>query len=122
MQRISVKNGWVEFREPEDVPERLRRHVVTMAPAASKVVTIKDGEALVGDLDESGMDFLFEFNDAIAMCLITAWSWSDPVSLDSLRELPGSVYDEIIRYCSPLMPRLMPDFGVDPDPKAPIGN
>lgn len=112
MQRITVQGGWVEFREPEDVPERLRRKVITMAPSASRVVSVKDGEPVVEDLDQNGMDFLFGFNDAIALCLITAWAWPQPVSLEGLQDLPGNVYDEIIRYCQPLVARLMPNFGV----------
>lgn len=119
MHRLTVHGGWVEFREPEEVPERLRRRVVMLAPGASKVVRVEDDASVVGELDQDGMDFLFEFNDAVALCLVSQWSWPHKVSREGLQELPGNVYDEIIRYSSPMVPRLMPNFSVDPDPKAP---
>lgn len=120
MYRLTVPGGWVEFREPEEVPERLRRRVVTLAPSASKVVRVENDEPVVNDLDDAGMDFLFEFNDAVALCLVSNWSWPHKVCREGLQELPGNVYDAIVQYCSPLVPRLMPNFAVDPDPKAPI--
>jgi hypothetical protein len=39
-----------------------------------------------------------------------------------LHELPGSAYDKIVAHGQSLVSRLLPNFSVDPDPKALIGN
>jgi len=116
MQRVTVHGGWVDYREPEDVPERLRRRVTMLASQAPSVAArVGSGET---DIDENDMSFLLGFNDAVAMCLIMGWSWEQPISVEGLQDLPGRVYDEIVKYCQVLVPRLLPSFAVDTDPKA----
>lgn len=113
MQRVTVTGGWVEYREPEDVPERLRRRVTMLASQAPAQAANQES-----NLTESDMEFFMAFNDAVALCLVVAWSWDEPVSLDGLQNLPGRVYDEIVKYTQGLMDRLLPSFAVDPNPKA----
>lgn len=120
MNRVTIAGGWVEYREPEDVPERLRREVTRLSTRGAKFADLTEVDA--GEMDEDmlqGMtDFMSAFNDAVAIALISNWSFEFPVALDSLLDLPASAYDEIVRHCTPLATRLMPKFGVDPDPKA----
>jgi len=117
MQRVTVHGGWVDYREPEDVPERLRRRVTMLASQAPSVT------ARVGDdgtnIGENDMEFLLSFNDAVVMCLVEAWAWDEPITIEGLQNLPGRVYDEIVKYCQTMVSRLLPSFAVDVDPKAP---
>lgn len=123
MKRVTVPGGWVDYREPEDVPERLRRRVITMSGRAGTVATrlsAVSAEEAAAEVSEEDMRFLLDFNDAIAVCLVMGWSWSDiPVTVDGLLDLPAVVYDEITRYSQGQVTRLLPNFAVDPDPKAP---
>ena len=117
MQRVTVQGGWVDFRDPEDVPERLRRRVTMLAAQAPSITAglSDDGSNVTAD----DMEFLLAFNDAVAICLVQGWAWDQPISIEGLQDLPGRVYDEIVKYCQGLVPRLLPSFAVDADPKAP---
>jgi len=118
MNRVSVPGGWVDFREPEEVPEKLRRRVMILGTQAQGVNERVNEENV--DIAENDMLFLFGFNDAVAICLVARWSWEDiPVTVEGLVELPGAVYDAIINYGKTKVTRLIPNQGVDPDPKAP---
>lgn len=123
MQRVSLPGGWVDFREPEDVPERLRRRVTTMASKAASLASVlqtkSDEEAAEAVND---LEFLLEFNDAVAICLVMGWSWDVPVTADGLLDLPAAAYDNIVKHGQAHMSRLLPNFSVDPDPKAPTEN
>jgi hypothetical protein len=127
--RIDITGGWIEYRDPEDVPERLRRKVVNMSGTATKLagrlmnLDLEDPSSFEGvEITADDMEFLSSFNDAVAMCLVVAWSFDQPVTEEGLVELPKSVYDRIVGYCRDKVPALMPSFGVDPDPKAPTGS
>lgn len=122
MKRESVVGGWVDFREPEDVPERLRRRVTTMSGRAAKIAGRLEGDDVVDKVEEEDLTFLLEFNDAVAICLVMGWSWDYPVTTEGLMELPASAYDHIARYGQSMVNRLLPNFGVDPDPKATTEN
>lgn len=116
MKRENVNGGWIDFREPEDVPERLRRRVTTMSGRAAKIANNLEGETDYVDTED--LQFLLEFNDAISICLVMGWSWDVPVDVTGLLELPASVYDFIVRHGQSNVSRLLPNFQVDPDPKA----
>lgn len=115
MQRVTIHGGWVDYREPEDVPERLRRRVTMLAAQAPSVSNRINDDGV----DENDMGFLLSFNDAVAMCLVEAWAWDEPVTVEGLQNLPGRVYDEIVKHCQTMVSRLLPSFAVDVDPKAP---
>lgn len=113
MQRLNVPGGWIDVREPEAVPERLRRNVVMLATAGQGLTT--DGESFSPD----DMAFVNQFNDAVAICLVAQWSWTDvPVSIEGLLELPIRAYEAIVQHGQKQVAALMPNFSVDPDPKA----
>lgn len=116
MQRLTVPGGWVDVREPEDVPERLRRRVTTMSGQAASVA----GRLSDDDTPEaSDVEFVLGFNDAICMCLVMGWSWDFPVSSDGLLDLPGPAYDALVKHAQSQLGRLIPSFAVDPNPKVP---
>ena len=121
MKRENISGGWVDFREPEDVPERLRRRVTTMSSRAAKVAGKFEGDEPT-EVDEAELQFLLEFNDAVSICLVMGWSFDAPVTIEGLLELPASAYDFIVRHGQANIARLLPNFQVDPDPKAPTEN
>lgn len=120
MKRENVNGGWVDFREPEDVPERLRRRVTTMSGRAAQIAGRLEGEAT--QVEQADLEFLLEFNDAISICLVMGWSYDTPVDIGGLLELPAHTYDFIVRHGQANIARLLPNFQVDPDPKAPTDN
>ena len=129
MNRITVPGGWIEFRDPEEVPEGRRREVMKLSSRGAKYADLYDADGNVtGEMNdgdrEAVMEFMVEFNDAVAYALLHAWSWDIPVSKAALLDLPGAVYDAIVKHCSPLATRLMPTFSADgaADPKAPTEN
>lgn len=124
MSRIDVPNGWVELREPEAVPERLRRPVVqaitAMASdsAAVQAIQAADTPEDAAEHVPALMGAMSAMQDAAIVALVSAWSFGDTVTLDALLDLPGGTYDAISTLCMPLMEKMLPDFGPDPDPKA----
>lgn len=120
MRRLTVPGGWVDVREPEDVPERLRRRVTTMSSrAASMAGRLADDTAAA---EAEDVQFVLEFNDAIALCLVMGWSWDFPVTSDGLLDLPGPAYDAIVQHAQSQIARLVPSFAVDPNPKVTTEN
>jgi len=94
-------------------------------------------------IDDELMQALYRYNDLIAVALVREWSFKGkpnphdngaweftgvaedrfiPISMETLGTLPGEDYDAILKIVSPMAMELMPSFGVDPDPKATIGN
>lgn len=111
MNKHEVVGGWVVLREPKMVSERLRRPLLAMtATAVGKI----DAEENMAD----SIDFYSQFNDLLAMALVSSWSFGEQVTLDALLDLPAGTYDAIRELVSPFVTDLMPDFGASPDPKA----
>jgi hypothetical protein len=113
--KLEIGENWVRLREPENVPEKLRRRVVTRSLAAKGIIDNLNGE--VG-ITETEAEFISEFNDILILALVKEWSYEHPITSEGLLELGGRDYDAIFRECNGLLGRLMPNFEVDPDPKA----
>jgi hypothetical protein len=113
--RIEVFNGWVQLRDPDLVPERLRRPVFEKSVQGANMF---DGE----NINPEALAFFSEFNDVLAVAMISEWSFGDTITLDSLQDLPAKTYDDIRLAVAPFVTKLIPDFGVDVDPKAITGN
>jgi hypothetical protein len=111
--RVEVFSGWIQLREPKLVPERLRRPVFEKSVSGSSL-TEDDGDGI----NEETMRFFSEFNDLVAIAMIKEWSFEFPVSLEGLLDLPSRTYDDVRLAVTPFVNELIPDFGVDPDPKA----
>jgi len=111
--KVEVFNGWIELRDPELVPERLRRPVFNMS--------VKGAGIMSGDNDQvntEAINFFSDFNDLLAVAMIESWSFNIPLSVDGMLDLPGKTYDDIREAVTPFVSDLIPDFGVDVDPKA----
>ena len=117
--RVEVFAGWIELRDPELVPERLRRPVVAQSVKAAQFSDI-DLESDDVDIEEAtrALDFFSDLNDHLAMALIEAWSFAEPITIDGLLNLGGKTYDSIRKEVAPFVAKLMPDFGATEDPKA----
>jgi hypothetical protein len=114
MGQVNVTGGWVILREPELVPERLRRKLVNLSVEGAPLVANLEAKQTPATSD---IEFIESFNDNLALALLKEWSFDLPIDKEGLLDLPGPVYDEIQKLCAPLVRRLMPNFGVDPDPK-----
>jgi len=118
--RVEVFNGWVELRDPELVPERLRRPVIEQSVKAGEFADEDlDSDTLDSALAARTMDFYSTFNDLLALALVSEWSFASPVTLEALVDLPARTYDDIRKAIAPFIKDMMPDFSVDIDPKAP---
>lgn len=125
--KVNVTGGWIEIREPKEVPERLRRPIVELTMAG--VPLQPHMEAMQNDpssVDPEIMTQFFQysgkFNDKAIIALVKEWSFPDPVSEESILDLPSAVFDEIQTAIAPFISELLPNFGVDPDPKATTDN
>lgn len=108
--RVDVPSGgWVEFRDPKVVTERLRR------PVKQAAAGFREGMP-----DEQAIVAFDETLDLACVALIESWSFG-AVTVDGLLDLQGPDVDAIHKHVEPLLPALMPNFGdlSDMDPKAP---
>lgn len=115
--KIDVYSGWIKLRAPETVTERLRRPV--FEKSASGISMVEDDSDSVSP---EALSFFSEFNDLVALAMIEEWSFDLPITLDGLLDLPSKAYDDVRKAVTPFVPELIPDFGVDPDPKATTDN
>lgn len=129
--KINITGGWVDLREPEEVPERLRRPIVNVTmsgiPLESEMETImNDPSSADPEKLADFMKFTTEFGDLVALAFIKEWSFPNAVSRESIMDLPGKVFDEIQAAISPLVAGLLPSFNATKDsvldPKAPTDN
>ena len=117
MQKTNLTGGWVELRNPVEVPERLRRPVVHASIDAQRFADLEEGDFTGADMNQ-----LQVLNDLVAIALVKEWSFDAAISLDGLLDLPSGAYDELLALVSPQVGELMPNFGVNPDPKVPTEN
>jgi len=113
--------GSFTLRDPEQVPERLRRpvsdHLYALASKVDEPAATEDGAeekfdtALIGQADA--------LNDLLAVALIAEWTKEVPVSLDSLLDLGKGDYDTVRRVVAPLAAALLPDFSPTPESGTP---
>lgn len=114
--RVEVFSGWVQLRDPELVPERLRRPVFQKSADAAIFANDED------EISNEMMAFFSDFNDLLAVAMISEWSFDFPVSVEGMLDLPSRTYDDVRKAVAPFIKKLIPDFGADPDPKATIDN
>ena len=108
-----VFNGWVVLRDPQSVSEKHRRPVFEKSA---------EGMGFTEEASPEAVRFFNEFNDLLAVALVEEWSFDAPITVEGLLELPGRTYDDVRRLVTPFLGELIPDFGVDPDPKATTGS
>lgn len=147
-RRVDLPRGaYAILRDPELVPDRLRRPIArlrrrAMAAALGAGLTPEmardlaetgngDGaEAAAADkrvavvlrmveADAAGLDD--ELADAMVAALVTDWSYAEPITADSVADLPGAALDVLARECVRLLPRLFPSFEPTVDESSPTG-
>lgn len=132
-------DGWADLRETADVPERLRRPVRTIQmklaqnPAFKDVVddAKKKGVKAMEDIDEAqavemasvmgdeALALMDDLNDRLIISRVAGWSYSDEVTLDTLQDLPGAVYDKLKEMCAEGALAGGPDFSPSTDADSP---
>lgn len=118
MEKIEINGGWIVLRDPKSITERHRRPLMAMTASAIQYLD-KDDKS---KLNAEAINALSEFNDALAIAMISEWSFGE-VNLDVLLDLNGATYDQIREIVAPLMSEIMPNFGDNPnDPKAITAN
>lgn len=140
MQHIVLPSGaTVDIRAAADVTERHRRplrklqgelgrhaeffEAMEKAQAklqAGKKLTKTEQDSIADDLGPA-LDLVEELNDRVVIALVAGWSYSLPVELDSVLDLPGADLDALRAVVSPLARELMPDFSVTKDKDSPTG-
>jgi hypothetical protein len=133
--RVELSNGgWAEFRDPEDVPEGMRRPiqigVLRLSPEARALLDSKpddgddDGQAVALQLSADDLTTLYDINDVMVCALVEAWSFDAPCppTPDTIKSLRSADYDALLAASSKFTEKLMPqDFGPDgvTDPDSP---
>lgn len=118
MAKHEIVGGWVDLREPREVPERLRRPIVVKAGAIGKAAqNIANADEV--SVDEDTLSAMFEFNDLLVIALAKAWSFEEPITLEGLGNLPGNTYDALQKIVAPMVTDLMPSFEATPDADSP---
>ena len=125
-----------ELRPPEEISERLRRPI-TRALArvsaagwaamrvADKAQKLKDGETLNDEelaalqLSEADIVAFGDANDYGVVGLVKHWTRPEPITLDSVLDLPAPDYDALRAAVAPLVSRLIIDFGASKDSDSP---
>lgn len=131
MTRVDLSDGnWAELREPEQVSERLRRPIQRALARVSvqtwEVVLAakrrRDGdEAQVVEAEVSDRDFdsLNEANDHCIVALVAAWSFPNPITLESVLDLPSRDYAVLRERCAPAVGSLFVSFDPTPELQSP---
>lgn len=116
MSKHDVPGGWVTLRDPEMVPERLRRPLFANSVRGQQFANMEE-------VSSEALEFLSDYNDLLVIAMVDSWSFGDTVTKEMLLDLPGSTYDAIRKLVAPYVAKLVPDFSVDgaDDPKATIG-
>lgn len=121
MSRVELPGGeWAELRDPRKVSERLRRPILAAQADLRRF-------GVPGDMESTGAGFgaamtaYGELNDLMVVALVSAWSLESPVSLESVLDLPGDVYDALRQAVAPFTTDLLPDFGPTVAADSPTG-
>lgn len=144
--------GWAEFREPKQVTEGHRRPVrralgkvsVETREAVEKIredyaKSLPDGQEpdpedpqLKSLLDKfqppsEDLDAYTEANDQAIVAMVSAWSYAEPITLDSvLNALKAEDYDYLQQYCARYTQSMFTNFQpldlqTVNDPNSPFG-
>lgn len=121
--KIDVAGGWVELRSPDEVPEKLRRPLLKMSiSGVPKAAVWEAATENPQDFDGSELiemiDYGQSYNDLCIVALVKQWSFEFPISVEGIGNLGKKAYQDINNACAPFISALLPEFGVDPDPKA----
>lgn len=114
--RVELADGaWAELLDPKKVTEKKRRrYIAAMSEYHHSRGTLTDPRQLGAEQQEL-LDTAF---DLLMVCLISAWSFDQPVSVEAFEDMSTDVFDALKRACLKLSTDILPDYSPDPDPKA----
>lgn len=122
--KVEFPGGWAKLRDPEDVPERLRRPLVLVqerivaSDIGDMVLARKEaGEEISNEEAEKLMrpyigsaswdDFQRTQYDLLIVALVEEWSFEAPINPESLCDIPGRAYKKLRAACEPLMGKVL---------------
>ncbi|MFC0438754.1 hypothetical protein [Kutzneria buriramensis] len=130
------KHGTATLRDPEDVPEKLRRRV-QRANLASQIFVeeLRTRGDIPADIDLSDVDeqttrtigrivmtehpeYMEQQQDAVILALVEDWPFEYPKTAEGLAEIPGTAYDKLLAACKALEPLLSPNLTAPTPPEA----
>lgn len=134
--KVEFPGGWAKLRDPEDVPERLRR---PLAKVQRHLLGSGVGDVLIqreamGEVKESDLtalikpvlasddwELLDDSGDYLIVALVEEWSFEFPISIETVQGLPGRAYKALRAECDPLLGAVLGNPGdddlTDPDSK-----
>lgn len=130
--RINLPTGgWAELRAIQEITERNRRPIATaisqLSQAAQDMMTklapfLTDGaksKLNIEEIAKLGITFsaddLQHFTDANDFCvaaMVKTWSYSAPITVESIIDLPAVDYDALREACAPASASLFVDFSM----------
>jgi hypothetical protein len=121
----TVPGGWIELRDPDDLTERQSR---TVRAAFAKVstglreamFTTDTGTNTAAAVTDGDIEQLAHINDLVTVAMVTAWSFPDPISCETLEAMKVRTYDEIQKLTAPFVGAFtLLNFEPDPSPDSP---
>lgn len=122
-------NQSANLRSYSDLSERDARQIrAAYRDAIAMLAGVEEAEediakslAAVKATEENGSTPLERYQDLCIVKAVTAWSLgSDLPTTDTIGDLPSGTYAKLAEKATEAMRQ--PDFGPDPDPKAPTGD
>lgn len=87
----------VHVSEPDEVASDETQAAFGTPPVDALVEEAKEDEdaplVLPTDEQQEAMD---AYNESLLLAVVTAWSYSDSVTIESIRDIPGDAYDALI--------------------------
>jgi hypothetical protein len=135
--RVELPKGQhAMLRDPEDVPNRLRRpHMDARERVSVSLVSsgATEADAVAAQAGEPGAAMKLGLamvssgasglkraaDDLLIVALVESWSYEAAIGVEALQDLPGRSYDVLLAACEPLAAAMSPDFGPSPDPESP---
>lgn len=116
MSRLDLPGGgWAELRDVEKIPESLRRPVKRKLVEAGAFAT--NGDVT---LTAEAWDTYEELQDATILAMVSAWSFPDGITSETLLARDGDVYDALAEAVKDAPMAMFPKSDPE-DPKAPTG-
>jgi len=131
------RGAYAILRDPAEVPERYRRPIVAaqlgfasskQALAAAQTFIATDDQAVSEDarldaaadlIGAGALSAIDDISDLLIVALVDSWSFSQPITVDGVLDLPSSAYRALREAVEPYLSALMPEFTPNPDPASP---
>lgn len=123
------KDEWALIREADEVPERLRRaHLAAQGAMldGAGITYDETGKPTVGSVTSGAVTEIGAVKDALILSYVKEWSLTEPITVDTLMDLPGGLYDALHDAASKAAAQggildASPDGAADPaSPTAPL--